>query len=337
MINIVSGVFPADSGTVELRGEQLTLGNPHDALRRGIAVVHQELTLFGHLTIWENIFAGHEVRGPAGRLRRQRMIRQSEELFKRLGIDLDPGARVQHLSLADQQMVEIAKGLSWDPTILILDEATSALDTTRVERVFETVGRLNEHGASLIFVSHRLREVFAIANQAVVLKDGQVVFLPHPVEFNLTIVLLRHFLAGLLGALRFRQEERAVADMRRRLRIRQTQWHQPVESLSGGNQQKVVLGKWMETGFELLLMDEPTRGIDVETKAEVYRLLRDLSEGGKAILVASTDTTELLGLCDRIYVLYEGRIQRELYGQDLTEYNLTHATMGAASAEAGNA
>lgn len=160
-------------------------------------------------------------------------------------------------------------------------------------------------------------------------------FLPHPVEFNLTIVLLRRLLAGLLGALRFRQEDRVVAGIRKQLRIRQRQWHQPVENLSGGNQQKVVLGKWMETGLELLLMDEPTRGIDVGTKAEVYRLLRGLAQGGKAILIASTDATELLGLCDRVYVLYEGRIQRELQGETLNEYNLTHATMGALPTEGG--
>jgi ABC-type sugar transport system ATPase subunit len=452
LINIISGAFPPDTGSVEFDGGPLSLGNTRQALRRGIVTVHQELTLFSHQTVWENIFAGHELVSRLSRqLDRQKMIKESSKLFDMLNAHIDPMVLVEQLSLADQQMVEIAKALSWSPRLLILDEATSALDDQQVQSLFRVVRNLKTQGATIIFVSHRMQEVFTISDQAIVLKDGELVatfetlegvteaqliekmvgrslsaifppkaatldgptvlqvqdlhgallngvsldvhageivglgglqghgqaellqilfgagpyrsgkafvrerqltlnkpigaieagvayvppdrkteglFLEHPVEFNLTITLLHRMLSSALGMIRQKKEESVIQGLRQRLRIAQRQWQQPVESLSGGNQQKVVLGKWLDMAFDLLLLDEPTRGIDVGTKGEIYRLLRNLAQQGKAVFIASTDSLELLGLCDRVYVLYEGKIQRELHGESLTEYELTHATMG---------
>lgn len=461
LLNVVSGVVAPDHGQVRFDGSPLRPGRAHDALARGIATVHQELTLFPNLTVWENVFAGHEDAGRVGRrLRPRLMIERTRRLLARLGVDIPPGAKVEALSLAQQQLVEIAKALSWNPRVLILDEATSALGQHQVQRLFGLVRELAAQGTGIIFVSHRMPEVFAICGEAVVLKDGRLaasftslhgvsendlveamvgrslsavfpdkngkpsgatvlvaeklaggqvqdvsltvrageiiglgglqghgqqdvlrllfgisparggtvtlggrrvvltnprtamaagvayvppdrktegLLLPHAVEMNLTLPLLQRMLATRFGRLRFAAERQTVAGLRGQLRIRQRQWRQPIESLSGGNQQKVVLGKWLAHDYHLLLLDEPTRGVDVETKREVYWLLRSLADKGKAVLVASTDSMELLGLCDRVYVIYEGRVQRELAGEALTEYELTQATLGvdAADQEAG--
>lgn len=460
LLNVVSGVVAPDHGQVRFDGSLLRSGRAHDALARGIATVHQELTLFPNLTVWENVFAGHEDAGRVGRrLRPRLMIERTGRLLARLGVGVPPGAKVAALSLAQQQLVEVAKALSWNPRVLILDEATSALGQHQVQRLFGLVRELAARGTGTIFVSHRMPEVFAICDEALVLKDGRLaasftdlhgvsendlveamvgrslsavfpgktgktrkpsgaavlvaeklsggqvqdvsltvrageivglgglqghgqqdvlrllfgispvrggtltlggrdvvltnpraamaagvayvppdrktegLLLPHAVEMNLTLPLLRRTVATRFGRLRFAAERQTVAELREQLRIRQRQWRQPVESLSGGNQQKVVLGKWLAYDYYLLLLDEPTRGVDVETKSEVYRLLRSLTDKGKAILVASTDSMELLGLCDRVYVIYEGRVQRELAGDALTEYELTMATLGVDAAE----
>lgn len=454
LINILSGLYAPDTGSVELDGSPLAPGRTHQALRKGIVAVHQELSLFPHLTVWENIFAGHEQVGRfSQRLRPRAMIEESRRLLSHLRVQIDPIARVQTLTLAEQQIVELAKALSWKPRILILDEATSALDAHQVASVFDLTRELKEQDVAIILVSHRMPEVLTHADQAIVLRDGAVVatfesligvneaalvekmvgrslsaifpprpdqsdrawglqvegltgsildgislgvrqgeivglgglqghgqaellrilfgaehaqagivqvngkpltahnpaqaidagivYVPpdrkteglllwHPVEMNLTLGLIRRRLSNTLGMLRLRREKKVIEDLRQRLRIRQRQWQQPVESLSGGNQQKVVLGKWLDTSFALLLLDEPTRGIDVATKGEIYRLLRGLAEQGKAILLASTDSLELLGLCDRVYVFYEGTVQDELRGESLNEYALTLATMGTA-------
>ncbi len=459
LLNCICGVIAPDHGTVTLAGEPVRPGRAHDALASGIATVHQELTLFAHLRVWENVFAGHErSRRLTRRLRPAEMIARTRALLERLGADVSPEARVARLSLAQQAQVEIVKALSWDPRLLILDEATSALDQQQVERLFALVRELVARGTGVIFVSHRLPEVLALCDSALVLKDGHsarvlptlagvteaelieamvgrsldavfpdkggtpavepalvveglaggavrdvsfvarpgeivglgglqghgqqdalrmvfgaqarrtgtvtiggatlrgrgprramaagVAYVPpdrkteglllgHPVETNLTITLLDRLTRGPLGVTDFAAERRVVDDLRGRLRIAQRHWRQVIESLSGGNQQKVVLGKWLGRDFDVLLLDEPTRGVDVETKSEVYRLLRELADSGKAIVVASTDTLELLGLCDRVVVLYEGRVQRELEGDAVNEYELTEATLGVAGEGGG--
>lgn len=457
LLNVISGVVAPDEGSVMMAGQPLPVGRAHQALSRGVATVHQELTLFGNLTVADNVGIGHEPTGRTRRVDRRRLAERARDLLSQVGSSLDPRTLVGDLSLADQQIVEIAKALSWDPRVLILDEATSALGEHAVEALFGCVRRLAADGCGVVFVSHRMEEIFEIADTAVVLKDGAAVatfedlgsidehaliaamvgralqdvfpskssnartgppmihvrglsggaardvslavhsgeivglgglqghgqqdvlrplfgarssdsgditvggtpyrpstprsalavgigyvppdrkteglLLRHPVETDLTLAALGDVLRGAAGTVATRRERDLVADLRDRLQIRQRQWRQPTESLSGGNQQKVVLGKWLARNCRVLLLDEPTRGVDVGTKAEVYRLIRALADEGRAVLIASTDSLELLGLCDRLYVLYEGRVHRELEGAELTEHALTAATMGMGELE----
>lgn len=451
LLNVIAGVLSSDEGSVSLSGGPLPAGRAHAALGRGIATVHQELTLFENLTVAENIGIGHEPVGRFRRVGRGPLDEQARRLLTELNCFLDPRTQVGELSLADRQLVEIAKALSWEPRVFVLDEATSALGERAVEALFACVRRMTANGIGVVFVSHRMAEIFAIGDTAVVLKDGASVavfddlgvvdeqtvieamvgralhdlfpaksagrepeailnvralaggtardvdldvhtgeivglgglqghgqqdvlrllfgariadagqisldgepyapsgpraalaagvgymppdrkteglLLSHPVETDLMLTVLGSALRGLVGTVSTRRERSLVSDLRRRLQIRQRLWHQPTASLSGGNQQKVMLGKWLARDCRVLLLDEPTRGVDVGTKTEVYRLVRGLADEGRAVLVASTDSLELLGLCDRIYVLYEGRVQRELVGAELTEHALTMATMG---------
>ncbi|GHV80668.1 ribose import ATP-binding protein RbsA [Spirochaetia bacterium] len=451
LINIVSGLFKPDGGSMLLNGEQVHWASPAQAIKKGIAVVHQELTLFPNLTIAENMFAGNSaVHLTFGRINRELMHKRSAEILNMLGFSIDTTIYVGELSLAEQQLVEIAKALVWEPKILVLDEATSALDTNQVKLLFNAVNRLKETGVTIIFVSHRMYEIFEIADQALILKDGKIVaqvgedqmktvtedylvscmlgrsvsaifpgkrsletknvllslegmtngkakeeipFIVHPgeivglaglrghgqeellrilfgiserkdckitieggayqpknpihaiksgfgyvpadrktqgvaqdlpIEVNLTSVNKKKN----FSRIRFAKERDMIQEIRDTLRIRQGRWYQPVRSLSGGNQQKVALGKWLKTNFKILLMDEPTRGIDVATKHEIYEFLRSLAEQGVGILAVSTDSLELLGISDRIYVFYDGGIHAMLEGDNLNEVKLTKAIMG---------
>jgi ABC-type sugar transport system ATPase subunit len=456
LLGVISGLVRPDTGTVRFDGRAVRTGKAAAMLHSGIGTVHQELTVFPNLTVWENVFLGHETVGRGRGLARRELSERTAALLAGLGETIDPETLVGDLPLAGQQMVEIAKALSRKPRLLILDEATSALDAHQVEALFTRVGELTADGVGVIFVSHRMPEIFELCDEAVVLKDGSQVAafedlsgidehrlvevmvgrtldaifperggthdaepllsvtglaggaardvsltvrpgeivglgglqghgqqdvlrllfgalrrtsgtvtvggdqilarrpreamaagiaylppdrkteglaLPHSVEANLTLPLLDGAgLAGRLGILRQGRERRLIASLRGRLQIRQHTWRQPVQSLSGGNQQKVALGKWLDFDYRVLLLDEPTRGVDVGTKREIYRLLRELADQGKAVLIASTETMELLGLCDRIYALYEGVVERELSGDSLTETALTQATLGISAA-----
>jgi len=450
LINIISGLFRPDSGTIELDGEPVQWTGPAQAIKKGIAVVHQELTLFPNLTVAENVFAGNnEINLRFGRIDRETMHRRTGEILEMLGLKIDATVSANDLSLAEQQLVEVAKALVWNPRILILDEATSALDPNQVKRLFDAVRKLRDSGVAIIFVSHRMYEIEEIANQALVLKDGRIVaslddeamknttqdmlveaMLGRAVEAvfpnkatarskevlldveglvndqlrGVSMQILPGEIVGLAGLrghgqeellrvlfgicpckqgkvnlgnrpyvsrnpihaiksgfayvpadrktqgvaqelsievnltsvtkkrmysrIRFKEERDTIREIRRSLNIGQSVWNQQVRSLSGGNQQKVVLGKWLKSDFKVLLMDEPTRGIDVATKHEIYEFLRALAETGVAIVAVSTDTLELLGISDRIYVFYEGGIHAMLEGEALNEASLTSAIMG---------
>ena len=460
MINIISGLYPPDSGAIRFKGEQVIWPSPSHALRHGIAVVHQELTLFPNLTISENVFVGNRrMISKGGRVDRAHMRRETSRLLERLGLHLNVDRLVGTLSLAEQQLVEVAKALAWQPDLLILDEATSALDVHQVEALFQIVRKLRDQGVTILFVSHRMYEITQLCNQALVLKDGVIMaqfgeeeiasitqatlveamvgktvsamypekshmhaagallqiedlstnllkhvhmavrpgeivglgglrghgqeellrtlfgmssgrisgqilldqkpYMPRSprqavarglayvppdrktegiaqrldVEINLTSVVLRRLLQDKLGNLSMKKVGGTIDEIREQMNIGQRQWKQPVNSLSGGNQQKVALGKWLKSGFRVLLMDEPTRGIDVVTKHEIYNFLRRLTETGVSIVIVSTDALELLGISDRIYVFYEGSVQAVLEGDSLNEAMLTQAIMGMQDGE----
>jgi ABC-type sugar transport system ATPase subunit len=449
LLKILSGQIKADSGTVLLGGEPAAFRNPNDALRGGIATVTQETTLAPDLSITENVFLGHRMvrRGPLIDWRATR--RRAREAVRRLGLDVDPSLPVRRLRPDQQQMVEIARALSIDARVLVLDEPTSSLTDDEVASLFALVRNLRDEGVAIIFVSHRLKEVFDLADRITVLRDGRTVGeapaaeLDRPALIQLMVgraleemeppavqersgpsaLRLRGLtlpraiseidldvapgeivgLAGLIGAGRSelletvfglhrpsagtvevegspasfrsprdairgrvafvpadrkvqglvhemsvrenlvmaftsrvarvrrpaaRRELRVVRESFQVMRIRAGSPRAPVATLSGGNQQKIVLAKWLATSPRVLMLDEPTRGVDVGAKAEIYQLLFDAAESGVGVLVSSSENPELLTLCDRILVMFRGRIAAELSRDDATEARIAHFAGG---------
>lgn len=449
-INLVTGVHQPDAGTIEFDGVTYTGLSPHQAEEIGISTVHQELSLSPHLTVAENIFLGRLPRTRFGQVDYHYIEAESARIFAELGIAIDPQALAGELPLAEQQLVEFAKALVAEPKLLILDEATSALDKAQVELFFDSLRTLRDRGVAVVFVSHRLEEIFAITDRITVLKNGEYVttvptagtstdelvkfmvgreitdiFPPKPpidallaepvvlsvrnlssgnrfqnVDFDLhrgEILGLgglqgqgqRDLLAALFGLHRVEGEvllngqpapargpraaiaqkyafvpedrkteglvlqlpvsdnlalpnlnqitrfglidrgrERALIDsLIAKLQIRLRSPKQKVQRLSGGNQQKVAIAKWLPQEPEILLLSEPTRGIDVGTKQEIHRLMRELTAAGASILLITSDTIELLGLSDRVLVMYEHQPVVTLSGDEVTEENVVHASV----------
>ncbi len=453
LVKILAGVYRPDAGRFQLDGEPVIFDNAAQSQAAGIAIIFQEPTLFPDLTVAENIFVGSQPLRAGRRIDRRRMRRDTEELFAQLGVALDPDRLARGLSIADQQIVEIAKALSARARVIVMDEPTAALTTTEVERLFRVVETLRAGGAAVLFISHRLDEVFALCQRVTVMRDGRHV-VTQPVEEATTESIIRAMvgremdalfpktvaecgevvlsvnrltregvftdvsfdvcageivaLAGLVGAGRSevaraifgidrfdagevrmrgkrlpsgspsaamasgiglvpedrRQqglvmdssiernialpslrgirrllviprggERRFAADWALRLQLKYGRLTNPVWTLSGGNQQKTVLAKWLARRPTLLIVDEPTRGIDVGTKAEVHRLLSDLAAEGVAILMISSELPEVLGMADRVIVLFEGRISAELARVDADEDRIMRAATGVGDVE----
>ncbi|MFJ9817645.1 sugar ABC transporter ATP-binding protein [Streptomyces sp. NPDC101151] len=449
LIKTLAGVHRPDSGQVLLDGEPVVFHGPGDARDAGIAVIYQEPTLFPDLSIAENIFMGRQPRRSLGRIDHRATHAAAAALMLRLGVDLDPDRPARGLSIADQQIVEIAKALSFDARVLIMDEPTAALTGSEVARLFGVVRTLREQGAAVLFISHRLEEIFEIGQRVTTLRDGARIagepldgmteddlvrrmvgrdldeLYPKqdvtPGELALCVRRLTREgvfadvsfsvrrgeivgLAGLVGAGRTevaravfgvdrwdagevevdgrrltkgapstamaaglalvpedRRAQGLVMDMsiernigltglrtkaglvdRGAERSRSLDWAvklqvkyariaDAVSNLSGGNQQKVVLAKWLATRPKVLIVDEPTRGIDVGTKAEVHRLLSQLAADGVAVLMISSDLPEILGMADRVLVMHEGRITAEIPRSEATEEAVMAAATGRAA------
>jgi rhamnose transport system ATP-binding protein len=453
LVKIFAGVFPPDQGKLLVNGNQVVLGSPADARDAGIAVIYQEPTLFPDLTVLENIFVGRQPLRSWHRVDRRAMHRQAEDIFKRLGVQLDLDRIARGLSIAEQQLVEIAKALSLDARVVVMDEPTAALSAYEVERLFRVATSLRQSGVAVLFISHRLEEVFELCQRVTVLRDGKLVVsrelaglttdelvramvgrdLPErePPEQNVgdTVLGVERLtregvfvdvsfdvrageivaLAGLVGAGRSevaraifgidsydagsvivngqklkrssptaamaaavgfvpedrRQqglvmstsitrnialaslnrlrralfiftgvERRFAADWALKLQIKYGRLSDPVSSLSGGNQQKVVLAKWLSRRPSLLIVDEPTRGIDIGTKAEVHRLLDELASEGVAILMISSELPEVLRVADRMLVMREGRLVAEFDHAAATEESIVAAATGQTEAAA---
>ncbi|MFE1191905.1 sugar ABC transporter ATP-binding protein [Streptomyces olivaceoviridis] len=452
LIKTLAGVHRPDTGQVLLDGEPVVFHGPGDARDAGIAVIYQEPTLFPDLSIAENIFMGRRPRRALGRIDHKATHAATAALMRRLGVDLDPDRPARGLSIADQQIVEIAKALSFDARVLIMDEPTAALTGSEVARLFGVVRTLREQGAAVLFISHRLEEIFAICQKVTTLRDGAWIaseplagmteddlvrrmvgrdlaelYPKQQVQAGDVALSVRRLtregvftdvsfevrrgeivgLAGLVGAGRTevaravfgvdrwdagevevggrrltngapsaamaaglalvpedRRAQGLVMDMsiernigltglrttaraglvhRTAERSRSLDWAvklqvkyariaDAVSTLSGGNQQKVVLAKWLATGPQVLIVDEPTRGIDVGTKAEVHRLLGELAADGVAVLMISSDLPEILGMADRVLVMHEGRITAEIPRADATEETVMAAATGRAAA-----
>lgn len=460
LLKVLAGAYDPDGGEVRIDGELVSIGTPKQSQHHGIAVIHQELNLAEHLSVAENIFVGRE---PLTRLRTvdfARMQRESREVLAELGMDLDPRALVSTLNLARKQMVEIAKALSLRSRVVVMDEPTSPLTEDEVVVLLDLVRRLKSRGVAVVYVSHRFREVFAVADRITVMRDGRlaspilttsqttpeaVVSLmvgreltaifgerhdqPRRVE---PVLSLRGVaagprvkdisfdlyagevlgLAGLVGAGRsevaravfgvdrrsagdvlldgsptrwrgprdaiaagigfvpedrkgqglflglqvpanmsaaclpsvsrygwFRsgRERRLARDHCHLLSLRQSALEVAVGTLSGGNQQKVVLARWLARRPRVLLLDEPTRGVDIGAKAEIYRLIRQIASEGVAVLMISSELPEVIGMSDRILVLREGLVAGELSGEAADERSVMALATGVvADEEAGH-
>jgi len=450
LVKILAGVYPADAGTITLDGEPLVLSGPAGARAAGIAVIYQEPTLFPDLSVAENIFIGRQPLRGLRRIDTAAMRARTGELFARLGVRLDPDRPARGLSIADQQLVEIAKAISLEARVLVMDEPTAALSGVEVERLFAVVRSLCEAGTAALFVSHRFDEVFRLCQQVTVLRDGGWVSTDPVGALTIDEVVRRMVgrevsamypkqetvpreprlevkglsrngsfrdvsftvhsgeivaLAGLVGAGRSevaravfgidrydagsvivdgielpngaaaaaikaglalvpedrRQqglvmelsvqrnatlprrwslaragllfgggERRAAAEWAQRLRVKASRLDDPVSTLSGGNQQKVVLAKWLATAPRVLIVDEPTRGIDVGTKAEVHLLLSRLAAEGVAVLMVSSELPEVLGMADRVLVMHEGRLVADIPRGDASEEAVMRAATGQA-------
>jgi rhamnose transport system ATP-binding protein len=452
MLKILAGVHINDGGTIKLGSKDFITGSPQASIEQGIAVIYQEPSLFLDLTLAENVFIGRQPKKGAI-IDWKFAQKEAARLFKELGVELNPKRQARGLSIADQQVVEIAKALSMNANIILMDEPTAALSASEVERLMTVMKALKAANKAVIFVSHRLDEVFAISDYITVMRDGATVSenpvdktdlqkvikemvgreltelfpktdnkigevvlevndLTNPAYFRNISFNVRKgeivALAGLVGAgrsevaraifgvdkyesgsvkingkalpagspvaamkekialvpedrrqqglfmmagvnrnismesfshlvdrglINFKRERELTSTWKEKLSIKFANQADPVERLSGGNQQKTVLAKWLATNPDLLIVDEPTRGIDVATKADVHRLINQAAGEGKAVLMISSELPEVLGMADRIIVMREGRQVAELSRKEATQEKvIAAATTGKKSA-----
>jgi ribose transport system ATP-binding protein len=455
LIKILAGAYARDAGDIRIAGEEVEAASPNEMIERGIAVIYQEPALAPHLSVAENIFMGRLPTSRFGIVDRRKLAEDTAVVAERLGLDIDPGARVGTLSVARRQMVEIAKALSREARLIVLDEPSAVLGDAELDGLVRVMHRLAEKGVAFIYISHRLNEVFRITDRVTVMKDGRVVATEptadltperlvrlmvgrdlgqiygeraaatvagagevalevrgltrdgvfHDVSFmarageivgiaglagsgrtevlraihgadpldagtveifgrSVTIGSPREAIAlgiglltedrkadGLLlqqtvrtnttisrmaevapaGVIDTDLERRVVDGYIDRLSIRTPSGRTLVRNLSGGNQQKVIFAKWLNARCRVLLIDEPTRGVDVGAKREIYALLRDLAAGGTAIVMVSSELPEVIGISDRIVVMREGRVAVTLDAAEATEERImAHATRTAA-------
>ncbi|MBW6393497.1 sugar ABC transporter ATP-binding protein [Billgrantia antri] len=447
LLKIVSGVYTPSAGRVILDGQTFSALDPITARRHGVAMIPQEFNLVSTLRVYENVFLGQELRRGA-LLDRARMRQRTREVLHSLAVELDPDLPIERLSVAERQMVEVARVLVHDARIVILDEPTTVLTDREVAVLFDVIRALVAKGVAVLFISHKLKEIRQLCDRLLILRDGQqielcpagelseeemackmvgrelsqlfpdkrgtpgeaalrvrdlgVAGLLHDIDFTLhrgevlglaglvgsgrteiaeTIMGLRrkstgkievdgkplaidspraahaHGLAylsedrqgkGLVlpfnvmenitalslpryvrGLIRHRAERRCAEAYQQRLAIKAARLSEPVQLLSGGNQQKVYLAKLLDIDPEVLILDEPTRGIDIATKQQIYRLIRSLAEQGKAVMVISSELEEIIGLCDRVLVIREGRIAAELDYEEINERDIMLYAAGA--------
>lgn len=448
LMRILGGIHQRDAGAIRLRGQAAAILSPQQARAQGISIIHQELNQIPVLTVAENIFLGREPRRPLGFIDWDAMFNRAEALLRGLGLAIDPRRRLGTLTVAEQQLVEIAKALSVEADLLIMDEPTAALTIEETERLFTFIRDLRARGVGIIYITHRLEEVFRIADRVTVLRDGQYVgthaitaitmddlirlmvgrqltekYPKEEVERGAPVLEVRHLtvrgafadvsfavhrgeilgISGLVGSgktelahaifgailadggeilvegrpviirspadaiahgigfvtedrkrlglvlqmsvrgnitlpllpelqrgsfVRHAQEEALVRQAVEDLDMAVTSPEQLARTLSGGTQQKVVVAKWLQTRARVLLLSEPTRGIDVGAKVEMYRLMVDLARRGVGIVMISSELPEILGMSDRILVMHEGRITGEFGRAEATQETIMASATG---------
>jgi rhamnose transport system ATP-binding protein len=455
LIKIITGVHQPDAGEIRLNGQRVAFGNPLESRQHGIAAIYQEPSLFPDLDIAENIFVGRQPTRGAGQVAWGQMYQDAADLLDSLGVELEPKTKARNLSVAQQQMVEIARALSVHAKILIMDEPTSSLTLAEVDDLFRIVRQLREAGTAIIFISHRLEELFQLADRVTVLRDGAYVgtktigevttdsliqmmvgrtladmfpkldveagkvvlqveglsreglfrdvsfelrqgeilgmaglvgagrtdvaraifgivpattgmikingqpvkisspeqamrlglayvpedrqhhglILPLPISQNITLPILSAF--ARMGWLNGRGEQETARQAAIQMEVKAAGLWQKVRELSGGNQQKVVLAKWLTTKPRILILDEPTRGIDVGTKAAVHGLMSQLAAQGMAIIMISSELPEVLGMSDRILVMREGRLTAQFSRAEATQEKIMLAATTALNSVRG--
>ena len=448
LMKCLIGMYTPDEGTVELAGDIVRFKDTKDGLEHGISMIHQELSPVPEMMVAENIWLGREPRGRLGLLSPAAMFRKTRELFDEWKIDIDPRTRMKDLTVSKQQMVEIAKAISYDAKIIIMDEPTSAIPEREVAHLHGMIKRLTDFGVAIIYITHKMDEVFRISDDITVFRDGKHVgsypakeldrdkliklmvgreltdlFPKEEAEIGEVVLSVQGLnrgavvkdvsfelhrgeilgLAGLMGAgrtevletifgiekadsgeivlngraLRIKQPSDAIRagmalltedrklngimgvlsvrdnitaaalprysprgvlhvgemrkdseDQREKLRIKTPSLSQLIKNLSGGNQQKALISRWLLTVPDVLMIDEPTRGIDVGAKSEIHRLMSMLAQEGKAIIMVSSELPEVLGMSDRILVMHEGRISGELSREEANQESVMHLATG---------
>ncbi|GEK88341.1 ribose ABC transporter ATP-binding protein [Alkalibacterium putridalgicola] len=449
LMNILTGLHKYDSGTIIINGEKRTFENPKEAEENGISFIHQEMITWPDMTVLENLFMGREMKTGWGWIKTKDMRRIAEKLFEDLGVNIDLNREMRTLSVGQQQLVEIAKSLMSNAEVIIMDEPTAALTEREINVLFDTIEKLTAKNVAIIYISHRMEEIFAISDRITVMRDGVSVdtkptaqtdndevvrkmvgrdledYYPDIETENGDVLFEvkdlsdgRHYqninfsvrqgeilgVSGLMGAGRTEimrgifgmdklasgkllldgeeisikspadaiqkgigfltenrkeeglilgdslrenislpsinefsrtgwintKEEKEFAELLiKRLTVKTVSGEVPVNTLSGGNQQKVVLAKWIGAGSRVLILDEPTRGVDVGAKREIYMLMKELAERGVGIIMVSSDLPEIIGISDRVIVVHEGHIAGEVEKEELSEEKImTLATGG---------
>lgn len=453
LMNILSGVYHADRGSVEFEGVETAFGEPHAAQAAGIAMIHQELSLAPHMTAAENIFEGRLPKGPLGFVDRKKMYQDCEAYLSRLGVThINPKTLVKNLSVSQMQLLEIVKALSLEARMLIMDEPTSSLTRGEIEFLLKIMDKLRDDGVAILYISHKLEEIIYIADTITVLRDGQMIatkpkteldettminlmvgrdfnkivhrefmvdyagktprlevqhisdfsgkvrnasfslypgevlgltglvgagrtellesifgvqkiksgtiivdgkkvtirhpqdainlgmglipegrkiqglFLKMSVEDNIIIVFLKR-LCTKLGFIRKNRTRGATQEYVQKLSIKTPSLRQIVNNLSGGNQQKAIVARWLMNNSRILLMDEPTHGIDIGAKAEIYHIIDELSKGGTSIILLSSELPEVLTMCDRIMVMHHGELRGILSHEEADQVKILSFTL----------
>ncbi|MBR2421134.1 MAG: sugar ABC transporter ATP-binding protein [Oscillospiraceae bacterium] len=428
LIKILTGIYSMTEGSIHIKGEEVHMKSVKDARENRIAAIHQEICLVPYISVARNVYLGRELKNKLGLMDDKTMEAETQKLLDRLGMDIDASKEVRQYSIAQQQLIEIAKALALDAEILLMDEPTSSLTEKEVTKLFETIRRLKENGTSIIYISHRMDELFELSDRVTVLRDGQyigtyvtkdttreelvaamvgrqltefyvkdsvpqeevylevknlsragvfqdvsfslkkgeilgvsgmvgagrsevaraivgidakdsgevllegklldikkpidainagIVLIPenrkeeglvleNSVRFNTTLAVLKEFIRGVFW--NRKKEEEIVGEHVKTLNIRTPHYEQLILNLSGGNQQKVVIAKWLATQPKILIMDEPTRGVDVGAKAEIYTIMNSLAKQGISIIMISSDLPEIINMSDRVLVMREGKL-----------------------------
>lgn len=450
LMKIIAGVYQPEEGQYYFEGKEVNFNSPRDAQLKGISIIYQEFNLIPHLSIAENIFLGREPVNRIGKVDWKKMHEKTRELLNELVVNLNPQEKIVNLSIANRQMVEIAKALSFNSKVIIMDEPTAVLEDEETEHLFKIIAELKEKKVGILYISHKMDEIFKISDRITVFRDGKYIktlqasatdtneiiklmvgreietlfpkredlrgqtilevknlkvskrfqnidfslrqgevlgvaglmgcgkidlgkaifgyfpdllgsiflhgkklnlkspemaikqkislvsedrkngglIIQRDVKENITLASLNKIIR--LNRIQHAMEKEIVKKAIQKFNIKVSSIKMPARTLSGGNQQKIVLAKWLETLPEILILLEPTRGIDIGSKTEIYNLINELAKLGMAILYISSELAELVGICDRVLVMHEGKISGEVVGEEITQEKIMYYSSGGA-------